>query len=125
MTVGAGLRRTVVDRFKICNVFIFPSGRITLGYSAAGLGKSGVADSALVTEKLAGCRADRFGCRWRERFRDALIPLAMIVSTDIEIRMRLAAIPAKDFVRIETLTLPSPGARGICFRKPHPAARNQ
>src|SRR5512146_3440854 len=48
-TVRAGLRRTVDNRFKIGNVFIFPGGRIELGYSAAALGKPRVADSAVVT----------------------------------------------------------------------------
>src|SRR5438552_18407046 len=115
MIVRAGLRRTVVDGFKIGNIFIFPGSRIALGDSAAGLGKPGVADSALVTEKLAGRRTNRFGCRWRERFRNALISLAVVVSTHIEIQMRFATIPAKDFVRIETL--PPSGASGTCFRK--------
>ena len=101
-TVRAGLRRTVVDRFKIGNIFIFPGGRIALGYSAAGLGKPRVADGAVVTEKLAGGRANRFGCSRRERFRDALIALAVVVGAYVEIRMRFAAIPAKDFVRIES-----------------------
>src|SRR5580658_2075236 len=48
----------------------------------------------------------------------------MVVSAHVEIRVRFAPIPAKDFVRVETFTLPAPGTSGICFRKPQPAARN-
>ena len=100
-----------MDGFKIGNIFIFPGGRIALGYSAAALGKPRVADGAVVTEKLAGGRANRLGRGRRERFRDALVALAVVVGAYVEIRMRFAAVPAKDFMRIETLAPPFSGAR--------------
>ena len=96
--VRAGLRRTVVDGFKIGDSTTFPCGRIAFGDAAAGLGKPRIADGAAITQKLAGRRADRLGRGQRECFRDALVTLAVIVGAHIEIRMGFAAIPSKDFV---------------------------
>ena len=61
----------------------------------------------MITEKLACGRANSFGCGRGKSFRDALVALAVVVRANVEIGMRLAAIPAKDFVSIRTLSLHS------------------
>ena len=113
--VRGGLRRAIIDRFKIGNSFIFPSGPIPLGYATAGLGEACVADRAMVTEKFAGRRANCCGCRRSESFRDALIALAVVVGAYVEIRMRFAAIPAQYFVRITRLVCVAPEREGLAF----------
>src|SRR5438309_7032131 len=82
---------------------------MTLGAPAAKFREPRVADHSVVTEKLAVGGTNGLDSRRREDFRDALITLAVIVSAHIEIGMRFASVPAKDFVGAEIPLLAGEG----------------
>src|SRR5213594_4010328 len=69
-----------------------------LADSTAAFGEPRVADHSVVAEKLAVGGTNGLDSRGREDFRDALITLAVIVGTHVELGMRFAAVPAEDFV---------------------------
>ena len=74
---------------------------------AAALGEPGIANGAVVNEHFAGCRADSFGSGWGKGFRDSLVTLAVVVGTDIEIRVHFTPVPPMDL-----MVLLSPPRRG-------------
>ena len=71
-----------------------------------------VADRPVITEKLAACRANRLGSGRRERLGDALVALTMVVSTYVEVGMRLAPYALATLIGIipGTLVFASIGA---------------
>src|SRR5689334_13674798 len=93
-----------MHRRKIGNILILPGGCIALSYTAAGFRKPRIANAAVIPQKLSRSRTNRFGSGWRRYLCDPLIALAMVIGANVKIRMCFAAVPAADFVRIESLT---------------------
>jgi hypothetical protein len=75
-------------------------------------------------QHFAGRRADGTHHGRRVRLRDALITLAMVVCADIEIMMRLTAIPANELVTIANGDITGPDTLRIKLGVAQPTAGN-